>query len=180
VTLNTVLALSIIAIVISWIPVICSTAVACRCRCAVCGCGPCCSCGPEAQVGHAIAWGWYLIVSATSVWIIQLIFVSIAYSECSLCQMRTTPAPPPPSSRPPPPSSYYNSYYYNSYGGSSSSSSSYGGSQCPYGYLPYHGLGTAASFAAALGVLLSIPAVLRSEAAILEKQRHDVYRGPQV
>jgi hypothetical protein len=75
---------------------------------------------------------------------------------------------------PPPPYSYYNSGY-NSYSNSYNNYNdySYYYSSCPYSYLflANYGLGTAAAFTAALGTLLSIPAVLRSEAVIMIKQQ---------
>lgn len=92
------------------------------------------------------------MLSATALWITQLIYVGISASECNYCTS----------------SSYsyntnnYNSYYYD----------------CPYTlwYRSYYGtgiygLGTGAAFTAALGTLLSIPAVLRSEAVIIIKQQ---------
>jgi hypothetical protein len=85
------------------------------------------------------------MLSATALWITQLIYIGISASECNYCTS----------------SSYntnsYNNYYYD----------------CPYTlwHRSIYGLGTAAAFTAALGTLLSIPAVLRSEAVILIKQQ---------
>ena len=149
--------LSIVALIIPWVAVICSTATACRCRCVACGCGPCCSRGAECKVANSIAWGLSpgayrlaLIVSATGLWIVQLILVRSARWECEWQASMCT-------------DSYYARSSYSSYGDCNGTA-----------YYPPFGLGTGAALAAALGVLLSIPAVLLSEHAIQEKQQRNL------
>jgi|Laugresbdmm110sn_1035088.scaffolds.fasta_scaffold135177_1 hypothetical protein len=96
------------------------------------------------------------MLSATGLWITQLTFVGLAASKCNYCSSWNVPAPPPPRYS----SSYYNNYYsYSDYV-----------ENC-LARLPEYGLGTAAAFTAALGTLLSIPAVLLSEAVIMIKQQ---------
>ncbi len=97
------------------------------------------------------------MLSATALWITQLIIVGISASQCNYCSNTNVPPPPP-------------LYLYNSYSNSYNNYNDF--SSCPYVYyLPMYGFGTAAAFTAALGTLLSIPAVLRSEAAIMIKQQ---------
>lgn len=157
--LQSSLALGIIALVLSWVGAIHGTALACRCACAVCGCGPCCSCNSQCGVATAHGFSWYLQASATVLWVVEYILLSINMSICSLAN-----------------SSDYTSvtYEYNSY---STHHHRYRQTS-RWTYMPF-GFGVSASVLAAVGLVLHIPALLNAERAIqLRAERNGAAAAP--
>jgi hypothetical protein len=102
-----------------------------------------------------MGWGWTLILLATGVWIVQFLFVAMYAINCGGCNAGGC-----------------------NVGGCNVSDGDVSDGYC-WTFLDFnpYGMGTAAAFTSALGVLLSIPAVLRSEQAILDKQQRKLVRS---